>query len=621
MIWVAKKQNLLVKLVVLGFIFALLCFLLGMRLFYMQVLDDEQYSLLSAQNRIRILSLPARRGNIYDANMTEMAVSKPVFAISLASADIPDREALAEKLAALLHDEEITAKKIQDTLAQHYRRYEPVVIKRLPYDEGLPLITRLEEMRDELPGILITEEPMRYYPQGSLAGHILGTVGRINSTEYENLRDDYNYLVTDWIGKNGVEKSMERFTIDGLEIGLRGKNGMKQVEVNAKHRPVRDISTQEPRSGDSYVLTIDGKLQNTLEQSLADMIADIQKTRPKAKAGAAVMINVKTGAILAMASYPPLDPNDFANGLSQDKAEYYYDEAVSPLLNRCIAATYPPGSTFKPMTAVAALACGAITPKTTVNCSRIAKVPRANCTGSHGAVNLQRGIAVSCNTYFQEIGYRAGIENLDKTGSELGLGQQSGIDLPGESAGVLPSPEWKAKRFPDESNWEHIWRPYDTFYMSMGQGYNMLTPLQMANYIAAIANGGKRMRPHVVDKILSPEGELIWQFQPEVMANVEISEENLAAVCKAMRTTVTSGTAGALFRGFPIEVAAKTGTAQTGLPGDDKNKDYHGVFVAFAPFNDPEVAFAGIIEYGYHGSTSSGYVCRAVFDEYFGMNE
>ncbi|MDR2713596.1 MAG: hypothetical protein LBB91_10840, partial [Clostridiales bacterium] len=298
----AKKQSLLVKLVVLGFIFSLLCFLLGLRLFSMQVLDDEQYTLLSTQNRIRILSLPARRGNIYDANMTEMAVSKPVFAISLASADIPDREALAEKLAVLLHDEEITAKKIQDILAQHYRRYEPVVIKRLPYDEGLPLITRLEEMRDELPGIIITEEPMRYYPQGPLAGHILGTVGRINSTEYENLRDDYNYLVTDWIGKNGVEKSMERFTIDGLEIGLRGKNGMKQVEVNAKHRPVRDISTQEPRSGDSYVLTIDGKLQSALEQSLADMIAEIQKTRPKAKAGAAVLIDVKTGAILAMAS-------------------------------------------------------------------------------------------------------------------------------------------------------------------------------------------------------------------------------------------------------------------------------------------------------------------------------
>ena len=587
----------------------------------MQVLDDEQYTLLSTQNRIRILSLPARRGNIYDANMTEMAVSKPVFAISLASADIPDREALAEKLAVLLHDEEITAKKIQDILAQHYRRYEPVVIKRLPYDEGLPLITRLEEMRDELPGIIITEEPMRYYPQGPLAGHILGTVGRINSTEYENLRDDYNYLVTDWIGKNGVEKSMERFTIDGLEIGLRGKNGMKQVEVNAKHRPVRDISTQEPRSGDSYVLTIDGKLQSALEQSLADMIAEIQKTRPKAKAGAAVLIDVKTGAILAMASHPPMDPNDFANGLSKDKAEYYYDETVSPLINRCIAATYPPGSTFKPMTAVAALACEAITPKTTVNCSRIAKVPRANCTGSHGAVNLQRAIAVSCNTYFQEIGFRAGIENLDKTGSELGLGQQSGIDLPGESAGVLPGPEWKAKRYPDENHWEHVWRPYNTFYMSMGQGGDLLTPLQMANYIAAIANGGRRMRPHVVDKILSPEGELIWQFQPEVMAEVEISEENLAAVGKAMRSTVTSGTAAGLFRGFPIEVAAKTGTAETGLSGDNKNKDYHGVFVSFAPFNDPEVAFAGIIEYGYHGSTSSGYVCRAIFDEYFGLNE
>jgi penicillin-binding protein 2 len=228
-------------------------------------------------------------------------------------------------------------------------------------------------------------------------------------------------------------------------------------------------------------------------------------------------------------------------------------------------------------------------------------------------------MAVSCNSYFQEMGSRIGIGQLHKTGKELGLGQLTGVELPGEVAGLLPSQEWKESSF---TGWESTWRIYDTYYMSMGQGYNIYTPLQMANYVATIANGGNRMKPYLVDKILSPENKVLKQFEPTVLNKLSTSPQVLAEVKKAMRAVCEpGGTAYSIFRDFPatVKVAAKTGTAQTGLPGDNKDKDYHGWFVAFAPYEDPEIAYAGIVEYGYHGGSSAGYIAKAVFEEYFGL--
>ncbi len=608
------------KLLTLGVLLVLALLVLAARLFYLQVANDENYTTLSEQNRIRILSMPARRGNIYDANMKELAVSKPVFTIALATTEISDREGLANTLAPLLDDPEITPESILATMAAGNggRVYEPVVIKRLPYEEGLATVTRLEEMRDQLPGMVISTEPMRYYPQGNVAGHVLGTVGLL-SAEEEDLIDEFNYSNNDWLGKTGVEASMERYTVDGKEIGLRGKKGMEKVEVDSNSRPVRTISSQEPVSGNSLVLTLDADVQKVLEDSLQAMIEKVQKEHPKCRRGAAVLLNVKTGQVIAMASYPQMNPNDFANGLPSSLTEYYFQNEDRPLINRAIAGTYPPGSTMKPATAVAVMASGDISPQERITCTPSAwKAPRAKCPRVHGSVNLSRALALSCNTYFQEMAYRIGIEALDKVWAELGFGEKTGIDLPGEAAGVLPSPEWKAEHF-DEDDWEHEWHNYDTFYMSMGQGYNTATPLQLANYVATIANGGQHMIPYVVDRILSPQGEVVHQFEPQVKNTLNVTEEDLDAVRQGMRAVIApGGSASSVFKGFPIEVAGKTGTAQTGLKGDED--DYHGAFVAFAPYEEPEVAFACLIEYGYRGGTTGGVVCREVLGEYFDLN-
>jgi penicillin-binding protein 2 len=618
-VFLLKEKEIVKKLGVFAAVIGMIFIVLGMRLFYLQVVRADTFEDLADKNKFRIVSIPARRGDIYDRDMEVLATSKPVFSVTLTGSEIAEKENVAAKMAEILDDPEITQETILQALMEQHRPYEPVIIKRLPYDEGIQMVTRIEERREELPGVEIREEPMRYYPLGSLAGHILGTVGLISKEELEEY-EEYNYGMNDWVGKTGLEKVFEHYTQDNKEIGLRGKAGADQVEVNAKHQPVSTWSHKDPVPGNSLVLTLDTDLQSVMEKSMTEVLERLQKDQPKAKAGAAVLINVKTGAILAMTSTPFLDPNDFANGLSKDKVAYYWDENLKPTFNRAISGTYPPGSTFKPVTGVAYLSSEKAMPSNTVYCGPSAWVkPRAGCPRAHGAVNLYKAMAVSCNTYFQEMGYRTGIDRLYQTGKELGLGQLTGIDLPGEAAGLLPNKEWKESSF---KGWESTWRIYDTFYMSMGQGYNSYTPLQLANCVATIANGGNRMKPYLVDKIISPDNKVLKQFEPTVLNKLSASSQVLDEVKKAMRAVVEpGGTAYSIFRDFPpeVKVAAKTGTAQTGLPGDDKDKDYHGLFVAFAPYEDPEIAFAGIVEYGYHGGSSAGYVAKAVFEEYFGL--
>lgn len=613
-----QRWRVLVFLGVVVLVFAVLAF----RLFQLQVLEEAEYATLSDNNQIRVLSKTARRGNIYDCNGVELATSKPVFSVTVSTNDTTGLEDMASTLALILQDPEITAESIIEAVQSQSRRYEPVVVARLPYDEkGITTISTIEENRELLPGVSVVEEPVRYYPLGQLAGHVIGTVGLISASEQEELVEKYDYLLNDWIGKTGLENTMERFTnSDGEEIGLRGKRGIEKVEVDSQHRPVKVRSQQDAISGNSFTLTIDAKLQQVMEDSLDNVMAQLQKTIPKAKAGAAVLINVKTGAVLAMASAPAMDPNDFAQGLSSDKSDYYWDEDLKPMFNRAISGTYPPGSTFKPSTAAAVLAAEIVDPNFTVTCSpAMWKAPRAKCPYSHGKVNLTRAMAVSCNAYFQEIGYQAGIDVLHEGYEALGFGSATGIELPGESSGVLADPAWKAENF---TGWESEWRSYDTFYMSMGQGYNSYTPLQMACSIATIANNGTRMQPYLVETIVEPDGNEVYHSTPTIADQLEISSEGIQAVKEAMRAVCQpGGTAYRLFSNFPVEVAGKTGTAQTGLPGDDKNEDYHGLFVAFAPYDDPEVAFAGIIEYGYHGGTSAGQVCKDVFSQYFGVSD
>lgn len=600
----------------------LMFFVLAVKLFALQILNTDIYASISSSNQIRMVSQPAKRGDIYDKNGVKLAGSEICYDICVSTTLVRGEDevkSLAEKLAAYLQDPELTPEAIVDMVKNNTRGYQPVVIATLPAEGNQHLVAALEEHRSELPGLLIMEEPLRVYPEGSLASHIIGQMGHITEAD-EELLDSYDYLMSDWVGKSGLEKTMERFTdSEGNEIGLRGQRGLQILEVDSKNRIVRTISSEPSVSGNSLVLTLDSKIQAAMETSLAETIQKISQTRPKAQAGAAVLLDVKTSAVLAMASYPDFNPEDFINGLDSSLSAYYYDETLKPTYNRAIQAAYPVGSTFKVSTALAALVSGAIDANTTVYCgpSSWEQEGIAKCPKAHGTVNLSEALAVSCNIYFEEVAAMAGIDSMYDTFKKLGYGQLTGIELTGESRGLLANPEYKSLNF---EGYESVWHRYDTYYMAIGQGYSYYTPLQMAQAVATIANRGVRMQPHLVDKIIDYQGETVYQYEPRVMDEIEISDYNLNALYDGMKAvTGEGGTAYSVFGNYPVKVAAKTGTAQTGLAGDDKNEDYHGWFIAFAPADDPQVAFAGIVEYGFHGYSSAGAVCKAVFDAYFGF--
>ncbi len=599
----------------------LLFFVLAARLFALQILNSETYASISSRNQLRIVSQPAKRGDIYDRNMLKLAGSEICFEISISTAKMTSDEIkeLAHNLAGFLKDPELNEEAIIDKIDHRASNYQPVVITTMPAENNQHLVASLEENRDKLPGLLIIETPQRVYLEGSLASHVLGQVGKITDADADLLQN-YNYLSTDLVGKAGVERTMERFTdTEGREIGLRGKRGLSLLEVDSKNRIVREISNQESVSGNSLVLTIDADIQRVMEDSLAETVEKLKQERPKVVGGSAVLLDVKTGSVLAMASYPDYEPEDFIKGIDSEKAAYYYDETLKPTFNRAISGAYPVGSTFKVSTALAALACGAIGRDTHIFCDpENWDNDKAKCTGIHGMVDLSQALAVSCNTYAQDAGAAAGIDNMYEVFRQLGYGQLTGIELTGETRGLLANPDWKKLNFKGR---EGNWYPYDTYYMSIGQGYSYYTTLQMAQAMATIANHGVRMQPHVVDRIIDYEGETVYQWEPRVMDRINMSDENWDVLYNALQAvTQPGGTAYRTFGNYPVSVAAKTGTAQTGLVGDDKNNDYHGWFVAFAPADDPEVAFAGMVEYGFHGFSSGGVVCKDVFDAYFGFD-
>ena len=559
--------------------------------------------------------------SIYDRNMLKLAGSEICFEISISTAKMTSDEIkeLAHNLAGFLKDPELNEEAIIDKIDHRASNYQPVVITTMPAENNQHLVASLEENRDKLPGLLIIETPQRVYLEGSLASHVLGQVGKITDADAD-LVQNYNYLSTDLVGKAGVERTMERFTdTEGREIGLRGKRGLSLLEVDSQNRIVREISNQESVSGNSLVLTIDADIQRVMEDSLAETVEKLKQERPKVVGGSAVLLDVKTGSVLAMASYPDYEPEDFIKGIDSEKAAYYYDETLKPTFNRAISGAYPVGSTFKVSTALAALACGAIGRDTHIFCDpENWDNDKAKCTGIHGMVDLSQALAVSCNTYAQDAGAAAGIDNMYEVFRQLGYGQLTGIELTGETRGLLANPDWKKLNFKGR---EGNWYPYDTYYMSIGQGYSYYTTLQMAQAMATIANHGVRMQPHVVDRIIDYEGETVYQWEPRVMDRINMSDENWDVLYDALQAvTQPGGTAYRTFGNYPVSVAAKTGTAQTGLVGDDKNNDYHGWFVAFAPADDPEVAFAGMVEYGFHGFSSGGVVCKDVFDAYFGFD-
>lgn len=637
---------------------AIFCILI-LRLATLQLLDASVYQTQAEQNQFRLLPIHAPRGDIIDSSGKVLATNKVVNTVSLVRQQTDEKtlEQTIKTLAELLNDiyPEIDSKYIKHVMDEHKDRlYEPVVIKR---DIPIEVIARIEERRQDLPGVIIDKEMVRYYPEGALASHVVGHIGEVGE---EELKEDETYKQGDLIGRFGLEAQYEEY--------LRGKNGFRQVEVDANGRPIpnKNLKRVEPEQGNNLVLTLDYDLQKALEESMDKSLNKLKKS-----AGAAVVIDVKTGAILAMVSRPGFDPNNLVPPVSTKAVQEYLNPGAgkkSVMQNRAISSKYPPGSTFKPVTALAALESGKVKPSDTFYCSGVWSETNTRCTSAHGRVDLLRGMAKSCNIYFIEAGRRAGIDMLSKYIHEVGLDEKTGVDLPGEVSGSTSNPEkkkatqlpvldkwYKNKQDEIEKKYERLlkeakteqerndlllrkkdeervlkneyqikynydvkWRPHDTYIMSFGQGANEFTPIGLANYTAAIANGGKVMRPYLVQRIESPEGKVISEFKPHTLHQIDASAENLAMVREGMKKVAESGgTAYSVFSDFPIKVAAKTGTAESGWAKDV----YHGVFIAFAPADNPEIAFAGIIEEGHHGSTSAGPIAKEVFKEYFGLNK
>ena len=637
------------------------------RLAWLQLVDTEVYASRADAQRNRLMTITATRGDIITSDGTVLVTDRPSYQLTVdylsMRADGEYNTELINRLVAIVQDPELTAEKVMEICDSNKGfLYKPVVLKK---NLDIAAVSRIEAHRDVLPGVNVETVPERTYLHGTLASHVLGYIGEINQNELDEATlaaeedgEETIYKMGDYIGKVGLEKYYDEI--------IRGVDGYRRVEVNAAGRPVSDVSVVEPQAGNSLVLTIDADLQLALENALDSTIASLQSQSrsDKAGAGAGVLLNVKTGEVLAMASRPE-------DNVGQQ--------------NRAIQGRYIPGSTFKPVTAIAALESGVTTDTETIyNPGRYWIAPFIKTTAPIGYYNLYNGMAKSDNVYFQEMGRRAGIDNIAKYGEMLGLEGPTGIDLAYESTGEratqgLPTVE-KRQMYQDMAaetsdvlcdrkiaalkeekeqalaaasseedqkklerkynsqiaiaeseklinhKWNSEWHAADTFNVAIGQGRQNYTPLQLAVYVSAIANGGTVYQPYVVKEIRNNAGEIVKTAEPVVRQSADISEDTLNKVREAMcRVTATGGGAYGLFANFPadIQVAAKTGTAQPGGKGYRVgNKEYYdGLFICFAPADDPEVAFACVMEYGYSGSGSAGRVAKAVLEEYFKLNQ
>lgn len=480
-------------------------------------------------------------------------------------------------------------------------------------------LLEIKERNSDFPGVEITEEPKRVYPLGNTASHIIGRIGRIEEEELKGNEDTYDQ--NDIIGKSGIEYVFEEF--------LKGKNGVKQIDMDVEGTITNEYIAKEAVAGNDVILTIDSKLQATAEQALKNNIERIAngafgKASP-ADAGVAVVLNVKTGEVLAMASNPDYDPSAFVNGIDENTWNYYINGDTKPLENKAISAMYSPGSTYKMVTALAGLETGAITTTDKIRDTGIYRKYNSSWKcwkiSGHGYLDVSNAIERSCNYFFYELGDRVGIDTLEKYSYYLGLGHKTGIELKGEIPGVLASNEIAKQE-------NRVWNPGETISAAIGQSYNTFTPIQMAKYVAMVANRGKKLDVTIVKSIIRPDGSEIPRNEyeskvseklgltPDNTEEMSFNETNIQAILEGMRgvTSESGGTAYSTFRDFDIEVGGKTGSAQTGVEGKT-----NAWFVGFAPFDNPEIAIVVFVRNGGSGGYTAE-VARDIIAQYFGMN-
>jgi penicillin-binding protein 2 len=587
-------------LIVLG-LFGLLAF----RFFYLQIKQYNHYQTLAENNRISLVPIVPNRGLILDKNGVVLAHNFFVYTLEITPSKVDDLEATIAEISQLVEISALDRKRF-NKLHEESHNFESV-----------PIRTHLNEVEAakfavnhyRFPGVEIKSRLFRHYPLGKLGAHMVGYIGRINDKDLANLDkegDLSNYKGSDHVGKSGVEQFYERY--------LHGTTGFQQVEIDADGRAVRVLSSTAPAPGDNIILSVDSKLQEIAETAFGE------------HRGALVAINPKTGEVLSYVSQPTFDPNLFVDGIDVENWKSLNDSLDKPLINRPIRGIYPPGSTFKPFAAMAGLENGKRTPPFSIHDTGYFTLPnsvhkyRDWKPGGHGMVDMQRAITISCDTFFYGLALELGIDKLAAFVSHFGFGKKTGIDIQGEIDGLLPTPEWKMRRY------KQPWYQGETVIAGIGQGYTLVTPLQLAQATAILANKGVAMKPHLVTQIQKAMTGASQLIPTVIQDKIDLNPDNLEIVKRGMiDVTLPGGTAASVGANATYAIAAKTGTAQ--VIGIKQNEKYnansinerhrdHALFIAYAPADDPKIALAVIVENGQHGGSTAGPIARKVMDYY-----
>lgn len=588
----------------IGFVLALMAILLT-RFIYLQVARHDYYQTLAESNRISIVPIVPNRGLILDRNGVVLAHNYSGYTLEITPSKTADLEATLNELATLVEITPKDRKRFNKLLAER-RNFETLMIRNRLSDEE---VARFAAQQYRFPGVEIKARLFRDYPYGEKTAHLIGYIGRINQTDVEQLEENdlaANYRGSDYIGKTGLEQSYEN--------ELHGTTGVEQVEVDSAGRAVRMLSRTPPVSGNTLVLSIDAKLQEIAFQSFGNF------------RGALVAIDPGNGEVLAFVSKPGYDPSLFVDGIDTQSWDELNNSPDTPLNNRALRGQYPPGSTIKPFMALAGLHYNTRAPSRTISDPGYFNLPGSSHQyrdwkkGGHGSVDMFKSIVISCDTYYYGLATEMGIDNIFNFLSRFNFGKKTGIDLEGETSGLLPSQDWKMKRY------QQKWYAGDTVSVGIGQGYNLVTPMQLAHATAVLANNGIGYRPHLVREVRSSRSNESRLLENKPTIDLHIPPAHLDLVKQAMvAVNQPGGTAAQAAAGAPYRIGGKTGTAQViGMKQgekydesklDERHRD-HAWFIAFAPAEQPRIALVVLAENGGHGGGTAAPIARKVMDYY-----
>jgi penicillin-binding protein 2 len=586
--------------------FVLFCFaLLFARFFWLQVIQHDYYQTRAEENRISLVPVVPNRGLIVDRNGVVLARNYSAYTLEIVPSKVKNLDETIDELAKILEVQAKDRKRFHKLLAES-KNFESLPIRTRLSDEE---VAKFIAHRYRFPGVEIKARLFRQYPAGAFASHLLGYIGRVNDRDLEKIEEreaEDNYRGTEHFGKTGLEQH--------YEFELHGVTGFEQVEVDSGGRAVRTLARTAPVPGNNLTLTVDARLQQIAEQAFGD------------RKGALVAIEPSTGGILALVSVPNYDPNLFVDGIDSQNWDMLNTSPDKPMVNRALNGAYPPGSTFKPFMALAALTLGKRRPEQAISDPGFFNFGghtfRDDKKGGHGSVDMYKSIVHSCDTYYYMLANDLGIDNIAGFMGSLGLGSRTGVDVEGESEGVLPSQEWKRKRFKKPE--QQKWYAGETISIGIGQGYNAYTPIQLAQATAILANNGVVFRPHLVRHITDARTGAKTPVEPRPVRTLPWKQEHIDVIKNAMVGVNKEGTGARAFAGAEYVAAGKTGTAQVfSLKGSQykegtvkKELRDHALFIAFAPADEPKIALAVLVENGGFGAQAAAPIARQVFDYY-----